>query len=309
MQQTTHQHYRPFDCGQYMASAPIDTLRPGGKPHILQVTDKALFGKVTAPDGEEQAQKWSLTGSAYHDQNPGPRDLVMLPLFYIDDKPVFTGDEIMNDGGHIVKASPAHDNVARMWKWPPTVRTKMTATELLDLVEEINKTPYNGVPGIGYVDLANAVLARAVADGQLIHATHFWSTAGGTVYGSQAAVKEIERRFTHGVTPEKHNEAVAALKTAGFRYSELHGWAIAPEHKHRTRDAFMELACGTIYGERHVLDDVQKRLHAWQGISPDNHAAIVREAIRLTFASPKASLSNADQDEIMVLATKQAAQK
>lgn len=304
-----HQHIKEFSESHYRASAPIACRLPGLVPKILHRDDSGyLYGIIERPNtaARPTVMEWAPNGCEHGEAAKGPHDLVMLPLFYIDDQPVFTGDEIMNDGGHIVKASPAHDNVARMWKFPPAIATKMKADELLEIVEAIGMLPYDGVPGSGYVDLANAVLRRAVADGQLIHATHFWSTACGTVYGSQAAIKGLEQRFIHAVTPEKHAEAVAALKNAGFRYSELHGWAMSPEHKHRSRDTYAELGFGTVYGERHVLDEMQRRLHAFQGVDPVKHTAIVREAIGMGYNVAPFTLTAELKDEIMTRATKEA---
>lgn len=311
-----HPHVREFNEAFYRASAPIACRLPGLVPKILHRDDSGyLYGIIERPNtaARPTPQEWAPNGSAYSEECSGPHDLVMLPLFYIDDQPVFTGDEIMNDGGHIVKASPALDNVARMWKFPPAIATKMTREELVIAFNAGAKVKLSGwslgeanhLPEMLEV-LANTTLRRAVADGQLIHASHFWSTACGTVYGSQAAIKGIEQRFIHAVTPEKHAEAVAALKNAGFRYSELHGWEVTPEHKHRSRDTYAELGFGTVYGERQVLDEMQRRLHAFQGIDPVKHAAIVREAIGMGYNVAPFTLTAELKDEIMTRATKEA---
>lgn len=170
---STERETRPFDIQAYLLGAKYGCRSAHFTPQVLLCEGDHLYGVVRRENANPTVHQWDkATGAEYPGGTSGPHDLVMLPLFEIEGKGVFLGDEIMNDQGWIVEASVSHNNDAGMWRWPnkaPVVVTRMTADEISCGAEEWEY--YKGDPTeAGWVSIANTVIARAIADGDVIPA-------------------------------------------------------------------------------------------------------------------------------------------
>lgn len=213
-----HQFARPFDIEAYHRGDPLGCAGLGFEPQVLKTTEYYLFGTVTSPFGEV-AMRWDTKGNPYNDNGHGPHNLVMLPLFLIDGKPVFVGDEIQGSG-EVVKAQSYFSNEAGLWKWPGAprkVETRMTGGEIGRLAESLSMR----ITGLteDARNLLNFGIARAIEDGDVIPAEYFFGVPGApgqTVYGSREAVKALEAFFLDCVTASQANRWIAVAIRRAF---------------------------------------------------------------------------------------------
>lgn len=206
-----HQFARPFDIEAYHRGEPLGCAGLGFEPQVLKTTEYYLFGTVTSPFGEV-AMRWDTKGSPYNDNGPGPHNLVMLPLFLIDGKPVFVGDEIQGSG-EVVKAQSYFSNEAGLWKWPGAARrvgTRMTTYIAAKSYSAFVAAAQDNDMALIY--FVNDAIARSIADGDVIPAEYFFGVPGApgqTVYGSREAVKALEAFFLDCVTASQANRWIA----------------------------------------------------------------------------------------------------
>lgn len=115
------QQQREFDSSAEAAGAPVECSEPSYTPRVLRRTDRALFGTVTTPDGIEYAQEWAPNGHArglMERRGPSPRDLVMVPLDWVEGKPVYHGDVVYQGRRKIaVNASQSEAVTGRVPPW------------------------------------------------------------------------------------------------------------------------------------------------------------------------------------------------
>lgn len=237
----TNRETRPFNIDHWRAGAPIDTERADGKPAIFEVDATRMFGTCIASSGEKVAQDWDLSGNAYAGAH-GPRNLVMVPLFYIGGKPVFVGDEIMNDQGFIVKAAPGHDNDSGQWRWPAAmVKTKMNIADVAKLHWECDTTFRDREWKEDVLWMIDHGIARSIADGDVIPAEthraalleehekakrlrgtdHFMDIDEvgahlGRIYGSKEAIECIRKRFAETQGQDEKLLRLVARSTAAI---------------------------------------------------------------------------------------------
>lgn len=133
---------RPFDIAAAMDGAPY-CCRNGAKATVLKWEARGLLPLIGYIDGGvygESACSWSNLG--FH-TTENEKSLLMTPLFYLEDKPVFVGDELefymMCDGSGewvsktVVVKDRFLENEMR-WPKPKTVyETSLTDEELNDL--------------------------------------------------------------------------------------------------------------------------------------------------------------------------------
>lgn len=177
------QQQREFDSSAEAAGAPVECSEPSYTPRVLRRTDRALFGTVTTPDGIEYAQEWAPNGHArglMERRGPSPRDLVMVPLDWVEGKPVYHGDVVYQGRRKIaVNASQSEAVTGRVPPWAgatlasaepqqeqaakpqPVVQTNMSGDELWKLYEPVPDTE-------SLRFFANTAIARAIADGQVV---------------------------------------------------------------------------------------------------------------------------------------------
>lgn len=211
-----HEHSRPFSLAEHEAGAPVGCRSRLLTPRIHDAVGDYLYGIILRGVGGARptSHEWSKSDGHEHPGGIlGPHDLVMLPLFLLDGKPVFVGDELVNDQGFPVKAGPLHDNSDGKWRWPaPKVETRMTDPELLAM-----RSDFEGRQPItvqhAYREIANAAIARAIADGDVIlpglqvsprklrDGDCFMDISEpgapvGNIYGSREAIDLVRERFS-----------------------------------------------------------------------------------------------------------------
>lgn len=171
-------HSKPFDLGAAKAGAPFCGAN-GEAVRVLIWDRKHPTHPILAieEDGDQEAVAFAKDGSTAHNYDSIVRQLVMLPLGLIDDKPVFVGDEIELklfsnlEGGSPWKRVKAEAGWAGTWKddgewarWPapPKVypETRMTTDYLF---ESARVSLTEGT----LRDIANAALRHAVDAGQV----------------------------------------------------------------------------------------------------------------------------------------------
>ena len=153
-------HLRPFNIEHAKAGAPYCTIR-GHEATISKWDGRQVNRPLVGFSGpKDEAITWAVSG-----EGPYPADqLVMLPLGFIDDRPVFTDDELAaRSTGVIVKAEPTF-RAFDAFAWPePSKRypeSLMTDIELLESAGHDNREPLR--------ILANAVLRHAIECGQVV---------------------------------------------------------------------------------------------------------------------------------------------
>ena len=111
-------HTKPFCLEHAKAGAPY--CQRNGQPARIGIwdgkgEDVKLIGVLTENNGYEYAAVWDTTGRPLTHNNGAT--LVMLPLGYCEDKPVFVGDELINEGGRLYTVAP-ETLVRESYKWP-----------------------------------------------------------------------------------------------------------------------------------------------------------------------------------------------
>jgi hypothetical protein len=157
---------RPFCLADAKAGAPY-ACRDGSKAEVLKWDAQGgpfnLIG-YTRHNGSEVPESWTKLGCASA-RGESRADLVMLPLGYLDGKPVFVGDKIINAYGFEV-AVPVHSRDFDGCRWPAPAKqypvTGMSEPELQDAVS----IPDQSVLGRAR-NIANAALRHAIDSGQL----------------------------------------------------------------------------------------------------------------------------------------------
>lgn len=163
---------KPFDLAAARAGAPF-AGENGEAVRVLIWDRKHPTHPIVAieEDGEQEAVAFRNDGTATHHESLGiVRKLVMLPLGFIDGKPVFVGDEVVNASGTVATAFVEIDltSPASAWRWPAPAKvypeTQMTDAELH---AKWASSPFHVSP---LVFAANAALHHAIDAGQLVDA-------------------------------------------------------------------------------------------------------------------------------------------
>lgn len=160
---------KPFDANHARDGAPYG-CRNGNRATVLrwdaQNSAFPLIGTVIFSDDREQPESWTAHGMRAVGNGEGGSDLVMLPLGYIDGKPVFVGDEYEFDGRRY-RAVPDGEGGFEGCRWPEPAKqypvTRMTREQLTDVARN---TP--GSFGESYEAIANAALRHAIDNGQVV---------------------------------------------------------------------------------------------------------------------------------------------
>lgn len=174
---TTAEHTKPFNREHAEAGAPYCCANRF-EAKILEWVGTSAIGYFRNASGSVFPAMWDESGTEdMAVTHASIHNLVMTPLGFIDGKPVFVGDEYCMDGEQLF-ASP----ITRDWSgcsWPaaaPVIETKMTGEECYHLVKEaqppgtmisVTGSTLHGV-AVAFRSLANATIARAIADGQVV---------------------------------------------------------------------------------------------------------------------------------------------
>lgn len=160
------EYTKPFDLGHARAGAPF-VCANGGEVEILKWDRKHTFCIVGLDMQDASVRRWRADGS--YNEGFNVFDLVMLPLGFIDGKPVFVGDELIdNDTGDTTTAFPTWGGMnADLWSWPAPApvypETLMVNDEL-----GIAFTSKCDAPVQGWRRVANAALRHAIDAGQVV---------------------------------------------------------------------------------------------------------------------------------------------
>lgn len=164
----------PFNLEHAKAGAPY-CCRDGHAAHILKwdrnVSDYPLLGVIRKSD---DPRTWTETGSVSYSEKHTSQydsDLVMLPLGFIDGKPVFVGDKITSPD--CKGNTTAHHNMnfgeGSTWTWPVPAPVYATFNGSVDMLAiEYNKDN-NFV--LSLTRVANAALRHAIDAGQVVPAS------------------------------------------------------------------------------------------------------------------------------------------
>jgi len=170
----THLHTKPFNIEHAKDGAPVGTRNGYGTVEILKYGKDRIFGLIADEHGNESIEYWQLDGAYGLNTKETVLDLVMLPLGYCEDKPVFVGDSIQGDGEVVMPAFVGIKfNGGHHWKWPkPKAKypeTKCTAFDL-DTVWQEDDGSIEGTSCASEsacIAVANYAIAHAIQDGDV----------------------------------------------------------------------------------------------------------------------------------------------
>lgn len=164
---TTPQHTRPFNLEHARAGAPFSG-QYGEAVRILLWDRKHPTHPILAIEehGEQEAIAFRADGIATHDNIALSSRLVMIPLGFIDGKPVFVGDSIIVDGTSKWEAKPS-DREFTGCTWPAhAVKYPETRLHHRDVANMFGKNEHWHAATVTAV--ANAALRHAVVGGYLV---------------------------------------------------------------------------------------------------------------------------------------------
>lgn len=161
-------HTRPFNSDHAKAGAPY-CCRNGEEATVLKWDCRdSEFPLGGVFGGQDDATNWNAQG-VYNRSLKAEYDLVMLPLGTIDGKPVFVGDEFVNDDGENVKGHPLHSGaVSSRCRWPAPAKVHPETT----MTYEEAEAAWGAQPGFStsLIAIANAALRHAIDAGQVVAA-------------------------------------------------------------------------------------------------------------------------------------------
>lgn len=168
---TNPQNTKPFDLEIAKKGHPLIRRDDGNVKFIAHVPEAHEIQRIIVMKGNGSIYTCSDNGRVFP-YNESDGDLFLDPLGYCEGKPVFAGDILT--GIEDNKVYYRQEFIASIgtvcfdkFKWPsndPVIETKMKYSELYDA--------YNPRPGVwdseGCLNLANAAIARAIKDGDVI---------------------------------------------------------------------------------------------------------------------------------------------
>lgn len=166
-------HTRPFNVEHAKAGAPY--CGSNGEAVRAIIWDRKHPTHpiiVIEEDGDQEAVAFRADGTTEFAHPSMVQKLVMLPLGYIDGKPVFVGDQLVDPSGAIFVPGPSNGGhlAGCIWPAPEKVYPETRMTE-----GEIISSYYGGGPVNGrqeetaaFFRIANAALNHALATGQFI---------------------------------------------------------------------------------------------------------------------------------------------
>lgn len=167
----THAHTKPFNLEHAQAGAPVGARGGYSTPEILKYGADRIFGTLTM-DKEESAC-WGLDGRYGILGEETVLDLVMLPLGYCEDKPVFVGDVLLDprmdgDEEFTICAGENYDGLHNC-TWPkPKSKYPETRMSQYDMCLSVGMNHHNmTLTEKHLLDMSNAAIANAIQDGDV----------------------------------------------------------------------------------------------------------------------------------------------
>lgn len=150
--------YRPFNVEQAKAGAPIGYSDTKCEFKIYEYFDDYCIGAIKRIGDNS---KWYAQALDFETGS-----LVMLPLFHLQDKPVYMGDTLYDANGAAFQVELSHTQSmidGCTWEVPRgKVETRMTDDDITDL-ENSAFTSIDGIRG-----MLNTAIARAIEDGDVV---------------------------------------------------------------------------------------------------------------------------------------------
>lgn len=157
--------YRPFNVEQAKAGAPYGVLHDSYDVKILYMEDGVIIGmeRWTGVEGEWNAAQWAWDGLG--ESLTQSKDLVMLPLFHLQSKPVYMGDTLYDANGQPFQVELSHtQSMIDGCSWE-VLRAKIETSLTESDCDLIAGRAHYGTEG---VSIANAAIARAIKDGDVV---------------------------------------------------------------------------------------------------------------------------------------------
>lgn len=313
-------HTKPFNLEHARAGAPFSCEH--GHPIQILAWDRKhpthpIVGMET--DGEQELVAFRVDGTADHGVGFITSRLVMLPLGYIDGKPVFVGDEIemkcLAGAGSEWKHVKAQPGWAGTWnddgtlaRWPaPAKQYPVTQMDYLDLMSAAMKTNSSpmSITGSQVISMANAALRHAIDAGQVVTAADV-AAVQGKLDKAEATLEQAGYTDNGGVlwkpplglSPDQRAEykqasmelgkAERLLESLGYRSAGNGEWT-APGGRH----AYEQPASGfRVEGDKESIDRVQdlmelftlrERVKAYRQdikLSAERDMAVAKEVVK-----------------------------
>lgn len=158
---------KPFNIEHAKTGSPY-CCRNGEEATILKfgIRDKD-YPLVGIRGSEDVLETWRLDGHSLYD-TPHKHDLVMVPLGFIDGKPVFVGDEYLGHADCKCIAGAHLKSDFSGCKWPPAA-PKWPQTTMTDGALEVAHLSVLGASA-GRRAIANATIAHECSTGALVPA-------------------------------------------------------------------------------------------------------------------------------------------
>ena len=157
--------FRPFNLEQAKAGAPYGCMNEEYKAKILHYSYDYMIGMYGYKDFsvDVDGARWDIKGIMRASKTTGAYDLVMIPLFLCQRKPVYMGDTLYdaNDSPFQVELSHTQSMIdGCSWEAPRVkVETRMTH-------DQLGAAWNDGCNTLRAV--ANAAISRAIEDGDVV---------------------------------------------------------------------------------------------------------------------------------------------
>jgi hypothetical protein len=147
--------YRIFDVDQAKAGAPYGLWLHQGNATIHHYDERYIIGMIDLGGGAVPAS-WNLKGEGSH-------PLCMLPIATCQDKPVYVGDTLYDANGERFEVEVGHTaSMLKECSWDAPVKKVETRMTDIELGQAYNNN------GSTLKAVANAAIARAIADGDVV---------------------------------------------------------------------------------------------------------------------------------------------
>lgn len=161
---------KPFNLEHAKAGAPY-ACRDGDAATVMKWDGRGSQPIVGFYGETDLATTWHTNGRFYiTGRDESAHDLVMTPLGYIDGKPVFVGDELLNAFGVATTAWPGIDfGRGHGWSWPAPAK-QYPVSMLSDgemAAAMIGMHPAMNIT-VGWRAIADRALRHAIDNGQVI---------------------------------------------------------------------------------------------------------------------------------------------
>ncbi len=199
---TKPKHTKPFNLDHAKAGAPYCCAN-GDPATILKWDGRGVAGNtlIGCTRAEDHPASWNAEGRYNFALGLVGFNLVMLPLGYVEGKPVFWDSEMLHkDGTPVAGHVAAHHSADGFndYTWPkPAPKYPLSNMTDEELCIAYNDGKFYGLVPMpfeyGTRFVANAAIARAVLDGQVVPCVNSVRLPdGATLWGELAAVDAVQ---------------------------------------------------------------------------------------------------------------------